>query len=472
MLNYTSQDQLQNMFQAHFTNKWAAGQSTIKFRLSLLKKLEAALLADRVLIQEALHQDLRKVSLETDLTELYVVLTELRHCIKHLSRWMEDDHPRTPLTLLGTRGFVRKESKGVVLVISPSNFPLNLSLNPLIHALAAGNCVVLKPSERTPATAQYLENICSKIFAQELVSVVQGDSSISEILLKLPFNHIHFTGGTNIGKIVMHAAAENLASVTLELGGKSPAVVDQTANLKHAAERIAWARFFNSGQTCIAVDYVLVEAKVYDAFLKELKKSIIQLYGNAPYEDNPDYARLAHQDAFQKQKALLADALSKGAEIAVGGEMSAEQKFVAPTVLLNVNEGMRVLQEEIFGPLLPVVIVKNLDEAIEFIQKRPTPLSLYHYSTSKRAQKKLIAHTRAGTGGINESVIQFFHPGLPFGGMGTSGIGRSSGKTGFLSFCNHRSIIRKSAYKDVIGLALPPFTGIKKRIASILIKWF
>lgn len=472
MLTFSTPLEIRNQFERHMTFKWEAGSSDLKSRRKLLKELEKQLLHDREKIQNALNHDLGKASLETDYTELYVVLSELRHCIKHLERWMEGRFVSSPLNLFGTRGRIIQESKGVVLVVSPSNFPLNLSLNPLIHAVAAGNCVVLKPSEQTPATASYLAGLCEKAFSADLVSVVQGGAEESKELLKLPFNHIHYTGGPEIGKIYMRAAAEHLASVTLELGGKSPAVVDRTAKLKHAAERIAWARFFNSGQTCIAVDHVLVERVVFDAFIEELKLAVVKLYGRPPYDENPDYARMAHASAFEKQRTLLADAVTKGANVIVGGELDAQKKFVAPTILTDVTMEMDIMKEEIFGPLLPVIAIEDLDEAIKVMRGFDTPLALYHFSGSKKYQRKVIRETRAGTGGINESVIQFFHPELPFGGMGKSGVGRTSGKYGFDSFSNQRSVIEKTGFKDVISLALPPYSGIKRKIASLMIRWF
>lgn len=472
MLTYSTPLEIRSQFERHMAFKWDAGKSSVKTRRELLKALERQVLQDREKIQKALHQDLGKASLETDYTELYVVLSELRHCIKNLEHWIEDQYVRTPLSLLGTRGIILHESKGVVLIVSPSNFPLNLSLNPLILAIAAGNCVILKPSEQTAATAAYLSELCAKVFSSDLVSVVQGGAVEAKELLKLPFNHVHFTGGPEIGKIYMRAAAEHLASVTLELGGKSPAVVDRTAKLRHTAERIAWARFFNSGQTCVAVDHVLVERVVFDAFIEELKSAVIKLYGHAPYDENPDYARMAHPAAFEKQRTLLADAVAKGANVIFGGELNADKRFVAPTILVDVSMEMDLMKEEIFGPLLPVIIIDDLDQAIEFMRGIDTPLALYHFSESKKNQRKVIRETRAGTGGINESVIQFFYSELPFGGMGKSGVGRTSGKYGFDSFSNQRSVVEKTAFRDVIPLALPPYSALKRKIASALIRWF
>ncbi|MEF8796602.1 MAG: aldehyde dehydrogenase family protein, partial [Salinivenus sp.] len=414
-------------------------------RTAKLRRLADGLLARRDTFVEALHADFRKAPVEVDLTELKAVTKEIEHAVAHLEEWMRPDHIASPLLFTGTRSEVHYEPKGVVLIMSPWNYPVNLTLGPLVGAIAAGNCAVLKPSEHAPHTAAALEALIGDLFDDREITVRTGGPDVAEALTAQPFDHIYFTGSPAIGRRVMRAAAEHLASVTLELGGKSPAVVDATADLDRAAGRIAWSKFTNAGQTCIAPDYVLVERRVHDALVNRLRATIHQFYGASPkaQRQSPDYARLVHDDHYDAVVGLLTEALEAGATAAVGGEHNADTRYVAPTVLTDVPSGTRILQEEIFGPLLPVRSYSTLDEAVAFINERPAPLSLYLFTERDATVDQLLEATTAGSTCINEGFIHFVNPALPFGGAGESGIGRGHGVHSFRAFSNERSVLRR-----------------------------
>jgi len=393
--------------------------------------------------------------MEVGTSELFPALTEINHAIDNLYRWTRPTKIDAPLTFLGTRSEIVYEPKGACLIIAPWNYPFNLCIGPLASCLAAGNTALLKPSELTPNTSAFVAKLVAEVFENDIVAVVEGDAEVATALLQLPFDHIFFTGSPAVGKIVMKAAAERLASVTLELGGKSPAIIDASANLKDAAKRIAFGKFLNNGQTCIAPDYVLVDKSVEEKFITLLKENIADQF--------QDYSgRVINEKHAARLKNLLDDAIKKGAIEVLSGNR---------TVLVNVTNEMLIMQEEIFGPILPIVSI-DISRSIEFVNSRPKPLALYVFSDNTDFKNEILKGTSAGGVCINDCVLQFVHPNLPFGGVNNSGIGKAHGHAGFLAFTNEKPVIRQKRGYSMAYLFYPPYTSLKRRILDIVLRWF
>ncbi|SHL61476.1 aldehyde dehydrogenase family protein [Hymenobacter psychrotolerans] len=443
-------------------------------RLARLRKLARWIADNRAAIQQALYADFRKPATETDVTEIWPSQTEIKHTIRHLKQWMAPHRVETPLALMGARGWVQYEPKGVCLIIAPWNYPFYLAIDPLISALAAGNCAIIKPSEMTPTVAALLSRMAREIFDPEEVTVVEGDKDVATELLQLPFHHIFFTGSPQVGKVVMRAAAEHLSSVTLELGGKSPAIVDETANLRDAAEKIVWGKGINAGQTCVAPDYLLVHEAVQGPLLEEIGKVVRRLYDaeGQGVGASESYARIVNQHHFERVAGLLEDAQKHGASVALGGHVDERQRFIEPTVLLNAPPGSRVMQEEIFGPLLPVRTFRTLMEATDEVNSRPRPLALYVFTQSRENQRYLLRNIPAGGAAVNETILHLAHPDLPFGGAGNSGLGRAHGHAGFLAFSNEKSVLRQRVGLTGIKSFYPPYTPKVQRMVNLLLRWF
>lgn len=420
----------------------------------------------------AMYQDFRKPAFEVWSTEIGVVKSNIVYTCSRLHRWMQDQYVESPPALMGTRAYIRYEPKGISLIIAPWNYPINLALTALVYGIAAGNPIILKPSEMAPNTAAFLAEALASLFPEEEVAVVLGDAETAKSLLELPFQHIHFTGSPAVGKVVMAAAARHLASVTLELGGKSPALIDETADLADHAEKLAWAKMMNNGQTCVAPDYLVIHESVRERFLGYYAAAIERLY-NAKGEgiaQSPDLARIINLRHFNRIMHLVEDALDKGASIALGGQADAADLYIAPTVLTGVTEDMEIMQEEIFGPVLPVVPFKTRDEAVAIIGRRPKALSMYLGSRSNSLINYYLAHTSAGTTCINEYMLSFSNQNLPFGGVNNSGIGKSQGRHGFIEFSNERSVIRRHWLKKALKTIYPPFTDVKMRVLKLFYK--
>ena len=442
-------------------------------RRQRLQRLAQWLTAHRTDIQQALYQDFRKPPAETDVTEIWASLVELKHTSKHLRRWLAPRRVGTPLALMGTKGWVQVEPKGVVLIIAPWNYPFYLAIDPLISAIAAGNAVVIKPAEQTPATSALLRRLCEDLFAPKEVWVAEGGKEVATELLRLPWDHIFFTGSPQIGKIVMRAAAEHLSSVTLELGGKSPAIVDATANLRDAAEKIVWGKFLNAGQTCVAPDYVLVQASAQANLVAEMKSAIARYY-NAKGEgirQSESYARIVNEHHYARLARLLEDAEMRGATVAAGGGVDEQQRYIEPTILTDVPDGAAVLEEEIFGPLLPVIAFDTLAETADYVNARLKPLAQYVFTTSKRNRRYLLDTIAAGGAAVNETIIQLAHPELPFGGVGNSGLGKAHGHAGFLAFSNEKSVLQQRIGRTGIKTMYPPYNSGVKRLIGWLLKY-
>jgi len=459
------------LFSKQHKNQYVIGNQSYKTRIETLNKLQYAIeVTYRTEIQDALHKDLGKPVLETELTEIYAIIGDIKYAKKHLHQWMRKQNVETPMSLLGSNSYIKYEPKGVCLIISPWNFPFNLTFGPLVSAIAAGNTVIIKPSEMTPNASDLMSKIVAAIFSEDEVAVVQGEVEVSTQLLKLPFNHIFFTGSPNVGKIVMKAASQHLASVTLELGGKSPTIVDKTANIDKAAKKIMWAKFLNTGQICVSPDYVLIDESIKSQFITACKKWI-----DAFYNDNPQvsesYGRIVTDKHFERLNSYLENAKALHAKFEVGGSTDSASKYIAPTIISDLKPEAKLLEEEIFGPILPIVTYKSLDIAIAYINSKPQPLALYIYSKSKTNTNKIINNTRAGGTCINNSVLHYANHELPFGGVNNSGIGKSHGFHGFKSFSNERAIMKQNTF-GVTELLFPPYTGFKEKLTRLTIKWF
>lgn len=449
-------------------------KSSVHERLGHIRRLRQWILEHKQEIQKALYSDYRKPYTETDVTEIYPVLSEAKHYINNLANWMKDKRVPTPVTFLGTKAQIHYEPKGASLIIAPWNYPFNLAIGPLVVALGAGCTAVIKPSEMTPHTSALIRRMVGELFDERLVTVVEGGVEASQVLLSKPFDHIFFTGSPAVGKIVMKAAAEHLTSVTLELGGKSPAIIAEDANLKDAAEKIAATKFLNCGQTCIAPDYVLIPHSKCDPFLQYVRKAIDSMYksGNKGIEKSPDYSRIVNERHFNRIMHLLQDANEKGAKIEIGGKSIPEENFLEPTVLVDVNPTMLVMQEEIFGPILPVMVYKNLEQALALVNEMPKPLALYAFAESSRTIRYIFDLTSSGTSVANDCALHFLHPELPFGGVNNSGIGKSHGVFGFLEFSNQKAVLEQRVGFTAAKPLFPPYNMVKKKMVEGLLKWF
>lgn len=443
-------------------------------RIDRLRRLEAALLEQRGEVRAALREDLGKPEVESDLTEIYTVVSEARHARRHVAGWMRPRRVRTPLALFGTRGHVRCEPKGVALILAPWNFPVNLMLGPLASALAAGNRAILKPSELAPASAGWMADMLAQRFDSTEVALFEGQGELAAQLTQMPFDHIFFTGSPRVGKLVMQAAAQNLTPVTLELGGKSPAVVDASADLALTAERLVWGKFTNAGQTCIAPDYVLVPQAGAAQLVAELERELERAFGREEARaQSPDYGRIIHEQHFDGLLASLEQALAQGARVVTGGAQYADRaaRYLPPTVLVDVPAGTRLLDEEIFGPILPIVTYAELPEALAFIRARPKPLALYAFSEDAARTEQILRSTTAGSTCVNDTLFQYSHHGLPFGGVGTSGHGKSHGEYGFRSFSNERSVLEPWLHARPARRLRPPATPGVRRLVDWTLRY-
>lgn len=429
-------------------------------RKDKLRKLKLLIQENEGLIFEALQQDLRKSEFEAALTEVYFVYAEIDFVIKNLSSWLKPRRVRAALSSFFSKNRIFYEPKGVTLIIAPWNYPFQLLIAPLVSAIAAGNCVMLKPSELSPATSAVLLKLINNHFDPKEIACFEGGIKTSEALLELPFDHIFFTGSSKVGKIVMSAAARHLSSVTLELGGKSPAIIMEDADLEKAAEKIVWGKFINSGQTCIAPDYVLIHVNKEQEFLRLASLKIKQLF----YKDNTlnkgSFGKIINKYHYMRLKAIYDEALKDGAIVIKAGIDSDEDLTIAPVLLSKVSESSTIMQEEIFGPLLPVISFYSEDQAIDFVSRRPKPLALYIFSDSANTTQKIIRQTSAGGTCVNDVVLHISNPNLPFGGVGNSGSGSYHGFFGFKAFSHERAVMFQSKI-DFGKIVYPPYQNKK-----------
>ena len=423
---------------------------SLGYRRAQLQKLHDALVTHEPALLAALQADLRKSAYEAYTTELGLVLSEVRHALRCLPAWMRPQRRRTPLFAWPARGFIQPEPYGVALIVGPWNYPLQLLFSPLVGALAAGNCVVLKPSEFAPRTAAAIAQLIGAIFPEEYVAVVQGEREVAEGLLRERFDCIFFTGSTNVGRAVMTAAARHLTPVTLELGGKCPCLVCADAPLDITARRIAWGKFMNAGQTCVAPDFVLVDRRVRGPLIDALKRAIGQFYGDDPQKSG-DYGRIVNRKHLER----LTGYLSGSGQVTHGGQHDASDLYLAPTILTGVAADAPVMQEEIFGPILPVLEFDKLDDTLALLHERPTPLALYLFTQDRATQERVLAATRSGGVCLNDTVTHMIGKDLPFGGLGESGLGAYHGQASFDCFTHRRSVMRRSLAFDP-KLRYPP----------------
>ncbi|WP_137112747.1 aldehyde dehydrogenase family protein [Rhodobacter sp. SY28-1] len=425
----------------------------------VVRRNEAALIA-------ALATDLGRPEAEAILSDYLPVLQEIAHARRHLRRWMRPRRVWPTLSTFGASGRVERQPRGTCLIIAPWNFPFQLAIGPLVSCLAAGNAAIVKPSEMTPATSALIARLLAETFPPDLVTVIEGDKTVAEELLALPFDHIFFTGSPAVGCVVMTAAAKTLASVTLELGGKSPVIVGPAANLKQAADWITFGKFLNAGQTCIAPDHLYVHASVREPFLTALRARIARAYGNG--EASPHLARIVSPAHAQRLAALISDAVEKGARPLLGG--TPDGQFLPPQLVEGTTSDMRLCQEEIFGPILPVLTYTDLDAVLAAINHGDKPLALYVFDRDAARIEKITRATTSGGVGVNLTLVQFTHPNLPFGGVNTSGIGSAHGEAGFRAFSHERAVLRNRFL--LLPLLFPPYTARVMRLVGLVKRVF
>jgi aldehyde dehydrogenase (NAD+) len=415
----------------------------VSFRFDALQKLRTSIQLHEKELMDALKSDLNKSDFDSYTTEIGVVLEEIRFTLRHVRSWTRPKRVKTPLTHIGSKSYVYSEPYGIALIISPWNYPFQLAFAPLIGAIAAGNCAIIKPSELTPKTSELMAKMINESFPEEFISVALGGVEVSTELLNEDVDYIFFTGSVQVGKIIMEAAAKNLTPVTLELGGKSPCIVHEDAKIQLAAKRIAWGKYMNAGQTCIAPDYLYLHKNVKDEFLHYLKEAIQELFGESLL-NNENFTRIVSEKHFNRLHSLLTNGI-----LYTGGNANQEKLMIEPTVLTNITWNDAIMQDEIFGPILPVIEYSSLSEVIENIRDHPKPLSLYLFSESTAVQEEILNSISFGGGCINDTVYHFVSPYLPFGGVGNSGIGAYHGKGSFDTFSHGKSVLKQTTLFDI-----------------------
>jgi len=436
----------------------------LSFRIKQLKLLKTIIEDKEDKITQALKEDLHKPPLTSFATEIGLVIKEIDLLLKKIKFWSKPEKVKTSLMHFWSRSYIYKEPYGVVLIFAPWNYPFQLLLLPLVGAIAAGNTVILKPSEFAPATSAIVSQLIQNNFSQDYIKVIEGEAEVSKSLLRENFDYIFFTGSKQVGKKVMKAAAENLTPVTLELGGKSPCIINEDANIDLAARRIVWGKFLNAGQICVAPDYLLLHRQIKDEFLQKAKEYIKEFFGEKP-ENSPDYCRIINEKHFDKLLNLM-----KEGEIITGGKSNRDELYLAPTIIDKIEWDDLVMQEEIFGPILPVIEFHDITKIINRIKDRPNPLALYIFSKNKNLQNRLLEELRFGGGCINDTIIHVSSPYLPFGGIGESGMGVYHGQSSFETFTHKKSIIKKTTLFD-LPLRYPPYKG-KLKLLKKFFNWF
>lgn len=438
----------------------------LAFRICQLQLLADAMRKNETVLEEALKKDLGKSAFESYATEIGFVLADIRYTIQNLQKWSAPKRVRTPLYLFPGKSKIQKEPYGSVLILGPYNYPVQLLSEPLVGAIAAGNCAVLKPSELTPHVSEAMYQIVHSTFKEEYIACVEGGVEVNQELLSQKFDYIFFTGSERVGRIVMKAAAENLTPVTLELGGKSPVIIEKTANIKEAARRIAWGKLMNAGQTCVAPDYVLVDESRKQQFLTEMKTAFSHLYGKE-IKKNPDFGRIVNERHMERlQKILEQDAKY----LFCGGEADTLQRYIEPAILdLGKDQNAASMQEELFGPILPVLSYHKLEDAVRFVNKRAKPLALYLFTKKRSAEKFVLERVSSGGVCVNDTISHLINPDLPFGGVGASGMGQYHGKYSFDTFTHEKSVFYKPADWN-LPVCYPPFTKGKMNLVKFFLK--
>lgn len=433
------------------------------FRKEMLWKLKQAIESHEQAIFKALHRDLGKSQFESYVTEIGFVISSITYMMEHLEEWMKPEAVKTPIHLQPASSFIIREPYGSVLIIGPYNYPFQLVMEPLIGAIAGGNCAVIKPSETAVHTAAIVKKILTETFPSEYISVIEGERDETAVLIHASFDYIFFTGSAEVGKIVMKAAAERLTPITLELGGKSPALVDQTADLSKAAERIVWGKFINNGQTCIAPDYVLVHQSVQKQFIKEMVRTIQSFYGKDA-SVSADYGRIVNERQFDRLMKIIEQ---EREHLFFGGNSNRDNLYIEPTLLGNVSWNGPAMQEEIFGPILPILLYDNLADAIHHIRQFPKPLAAYLFTENEQAAQYFMENVPFGGGCINDTISHVGNIHLPFGGIGPSGMNAYHGKTSFDTFTHAKSMLKRSTAIPM-RIAFPPYRNKLKWIKPLL----
>jgi len=454
-------EQIANIFESQKQFFLNGSTKKVEFRIEQLKKLKALLKDNEKKLFQAVYDDFKKPTFETYVSELVLIYSEIDLALKNVKSWAKPKSVSDTFLNFPSKNYIYPEPYGTVLIIGPWNYPINLLLMPLVGALAAGNTAVLKPSELTPNTSAVLRQLFEDHFDREVVAVVEGAVEETQALLKLNFDYIFFTGSTRVGQIVMEAAAKNLTPVTLELGGKSPAIVDHTADIEITAKRLAWGKFLNAGQTCVAPDYVYVHERVHNALIEAIGSSLDELFeGDAQSAES--YARIVNEDHFDRLKSLLKDG-----NVYYGGQTDRSTRYIQPTILTGINWEMPVMQEEIFGPILPVLPYLDLNDVLDTVQSKPKPLALYVFTTDDKVEERILNKLSFGGGVVNDVVAHLANHELPFGGVGSSGMGAYHGKHSFDTFTHQKSVMKKSFFLD-IPVRYPPYNGKLKWIKKLL----
>ncbi|KAI3345677.1 aldehyde dehydrogenase [Clostridium botulinum] len=437
----------------------------IKFRIKQLNLLKNGIKRYENNIYKALNLDLGKNEFESYATEIGFILSSIEYSIKNLKRWSKCKKVKTPIYLLPSKSFKMYEPYGTVLIMGPYNYPFQLLFEPLIGAISAGNCAIIKPSELSPNVSKVISKMIFEIFNENYIRCIEGGIETNTSLINSNFDYIFFTGSINVGKIVMRAAADNLIPVTLELGGKSPVIIDESANIKVVAKRIIWGKTLNAGQTCVAPDYVLVHASVKDRLIKEMKKAIQEFYGTDP-EKSTDFGRIINEKHFKRIKNIIDNDKEF---IVYGGKTNYKTNYIEPTIMDITSFECACMQEEIFGPILPVISYNELNEVIRKTKKLPKPLALYVFTNNKSIENKVLSEISSGGACVNDVITHLVNPNLPFGGVGSSGIGSYHGYNSFLTFSHEKSVLKKSDKLDVT-LLFPPYNKRKLNIIKKFMK--
>ncbi len=453
---------IRDAFERHRAHQWTVRARPAAERARRLEALRHAIVSRREALLEAMHADFRKNRTESELSEIQLVLTELGNAIARVADWMRPVRVPTPIHLLGSDSEIRYEPRGVVLIMAAWNYPFALIFAPLVGAVAAGNCVMIRPSERVPHTNAVSRAILADVFPPDELTFVEGGRDTADALLALPFDHVFFTGSSPVGRTIMAAAAPHLSSVTLELGGKSPAIVDESADIDEAAARIVWGKFVNAGQTCVAPDYALVHASRAQAFFDACRWVLASFYGATPgaRRASEDYCRIIDRASWTRLTSLLDQAVARGARIEIGGESDASDLYLAPTLLSGVDLTSPIMADEIFGPVLPVLTFQSIDEAIAVVRARPKPLAMYVFGRDHARLESLLQSTSAGGTVVNNCLIHLLNPSLPFGGVGGSGFGSYHGRFGFEAFSHARAVVTQGR-PSLAHVFYPPYARLR-----------
>lgn len=467
---YTSLSEIDSIYNKQRKYAPTAKTLSVDKRKALLRKLLHKIKTEEKAIESALYHDFHKSAIESSITELFAVELELKHIIRNLGSWARDRSVGWSAMFANVRAYLHYEPKGNALIITPWNYPIQLPLVHLAASVAAGNCSILKLSEFAEHSNAILRKIIQEVFQEEHVAIVEGAVEETSHLLSLRFDHIHFTGSPAVGKIVMEAASKNLTDITLELGGKSPAIIDKNVNLRRVIKNLIWAKFVNAGQTCIAPDYLLVHRQLRGEFEQTFRQELLEAFGKEP-QNSPDYARIINKKQFDRLVHALNSAKDLGAHILAGGNYIEKECYFEPTLIGNVPESNPLMQEEIFGPIFPVIYYQQVDEALAIIRKKEKPLALYVFSNDNLFNKHVVRYSTAGSTCINDALIQIMHPNLPFGGVNNSGIGQSTGKYGFKAFSHERAVSNVKIY-PLSAMFWYPYTERTHRILQWLRKIF